>query len=61
LVLDDFRPDLESFRPLAEYDFTSPPLPWELNYELWNWGMTGEEVSAAFSDYLRSAQDGIGR
>jgi LmbE family N-acetylglucosaminyl deacetylase len=61
LALDDFRPDLESFRPLADYDFTRPPLPWELNYELWQWGMTGAEVSAAFSNYLRNAQDGIGR
>jgi len=61
LVLEDFPPDLESFRPLADYDFTRPPLPWQLNYELWKWGMTGGEVSAAFVEYLRSAQDGMGR
>lgn len=61
LVLDDFRPDLESFRPLVDYDFSRPPLPCKLNYELWQWGMTGGEVSTAFSDFLRSEQDGIGR
>lgn len=61
LVLDVFRPDLESFRPLADYDFTHPPLPWELNYELWKWGMTGGELSAAFVECLRNAQDGSGQ
>jgi hypothetical protein len=38
---------------LASYDFTRPPLPWKLNYEHWQWSMTGAEVSAAFAEYLR--------
>ncbi len=52
LVLDGFRPELEQFRPLADYDFTRPPLPWKLNYEHWGWKMSGEEVAAEFRNYL---------
>jgi N-acetylglucosamine malate deacetylase 2 len=58
LVLDGFRPDVETFRPLASYDFSRPPLPWKLNYEHWQWGMTGAEVSAMFSEYLNGAWEG---
>ena len=54
LVLEQFRPEVEQFRPVADYDFTQRPLPWKLNYELWQWKMTGEEVSAAFASYLKS-------
>jgi len=61
LLLDVFRPDLETFRPIADYNFRVPPLPWKLNYELWRWKMSGSEVSAAFDDYLRNELDGIGR
>jgi LmbE family N-acetylglucosaminyl deacetylase len=58
LVLDGFRPDVETFRPLAGYDFSRPPLPWKLNYEHWGWGMTGVEVSAVFSAYMNGASEG---
>ena len=54
LVLDHFRPQVEQFRPVADYDFTQRPLPWKLNYESWQWSMSGEEVSAAFALYLKS-------
>ncbi len=55
LTLDGFgfRTDLEIFRPMVDYDFFRPPLPWKLNYEHWGWPMTGEQVAAAFSAYLR--------
>jgi LmbE family N-acetylglucosaminyl deacetylase len=53
LALESFRPEYETYRPLAAYDFTRPPLPWKLNYEWWQWPMTGAEVSAAFAEYLR--------
>jgi LmbE family N-acetylglucosaminyl deacetylase len=53
LVLDAFRPEIEQFRPIAAYDFTQPPFPWKLNYELWQWSMTGQQVSEAFSELLR--------
>jgi LmbE family N-acetylglucosaminyl deacetylase len=53
LVLDGFRPEIEQFRPMFDYDFTRRPLPWKLNYELWQWKMGGEEVAAKFASYLR--------
>jgi LmbE family N-acetylglucosaminyl deacetylase len=54
LVVDGFRPELETFRPIANYDFTRRPMPWKLNYEVWQWKMSGDEVAAAFADYLKS-------
>lgn len=54
LTLEHFHPQRESFRPLFNYDFTVPPLPYKLNYEWWQWKMTGREVSAAFAAYLES-------
>jgi len=54
LVLDSFRPEVETFRPLANYDFTKPPLPSTLNYEQWQWNMTGVEVAAAFAESLHA-------
>lgn len=56
LTLDVFRPEVEKFRPIANYDFTRPPMPWKLNYEIWQWSMTGEQVAASFADYLRSEE-----
>ena len=53
LVLESFRPDYETYRPLPGHDFTRPPLPWKLNYEYWDWAMTGTEVSETFAEYLR--------
>ncbi len=47
----------ESFRRLARYDYARPPHEGVLNYEAWQWSMTGKQVSAAFMEYLRhSAQ-----
>jgi LmbE family N-acetylglucosaminyl deacetylase len=54
LTLDLFRPETEQFRPIKDYDFTRPPLDWKLNYELWQWNMTGAEVAAAFAAFLES-------
>ncbi len=53
LVLDGFHPEIEQFRPMLDYDFTRRPLPWKLNYELWQWHMTGEQVAAEFASYLK--------
>lgn len=58
-LIDAFQPQREIFRPLAEYDFTQPPLPGKLNYEAWQWSMTGQEVSAAFAAFW-GAQKGAG-
>jgi len=51
-ILEAFQPARESFRPLVDYDFTLRPLPWKLNYEHWGWSMTGEDVAAAFAEYM---------
>jgi N-acetylglucosamine malate deacetylase 2 len=51
-MLESFGPEIEIFRPLANYDFMRPPLPWKLNYEHWGWPMTGEEVAGEFRKYL---------
>lgn len=56
LVLDGFRPEIEQFRPIADYDFTRRPLPWKLNYELWEWKMTGEEVAQEFASYVLTSR-----
>jgi N-acetylglucosamine malate deacetylase 2 len=53
-ILESFRPDYEIYRPLADYDFRRPPLPWKLNYEMWGWAMSGAEVASAFAEYLRA-------
>jgi len=53
LVLDGFHPETEQFRPVANYDFTRPPMPWKLNYEIWQWPMTGSQVAAEFASYLK--------
>jgi len=54
LLIDSFRPQHETYRPIADYDFTQPPLPWKLNYELWQWKMSGQQIAAAFSAFLQS-------
>ena len=47
----------ESFRPLPGYDYTRPPHEGVLNYEAWQWPMTGKEVCAAFETYLNSRSE----
>ncbi|MBV9624513.1 MAG: hypothetical protein JOZ14_11090 [Acidobacteria bacterium] len=44
----------ESFRPLPEYDYGRAPHEGVLNYEAWQWSMTGKQVCAAFQAYLNS-------
>lgn len=56
LTLEAFHPERETFRPIVDYDFTRPPLPWKLNYEHWGWSMSGEEVAEAFREYLHREQ-----
>lgn len=57
LTLNTFRPEIETFRPIRDYDFKRRPFPWKLNYELWQWKMTGEQVSEEFRKYLEANQD----
>lgn len=42
----------ETFRPMPRYDYTRRPHQDILNYESWQWKMTGDEVAAAFKSYL---------
>ena len=46
----------ENFRPVPAYDYTRRPHQDVLNYESWQWKMTGDQVSSAFEAYL-AAQD----
>ncbi len=52
--LQIFDPAREVLRPLAAYDYSVRPHLGPLNYERWQWSMTGEDVSAAYSDFLQS-------
>ena len=42
-ILGHFDRAHERFRPAPRYDFTTPPHPGTLNYELWGWPITGVE------------------
>ena len=41
-TLAPFGTECELFRAAPRYDFTQPPHPGPLNYERYDWGMTGE-------------------
>ena len=47
-ALPSFNTQLERFRPQAAYDYSQRPHAGTLNYEIWKWRMTPEEVCAAF-------------
>ncbi len=53
--LSRFKLAPEIVRPQLAYDYTRPPHAGNTNYEAWQWKMTAQEVSAAFSDFLRSS------
>jgi LmbE family N-acetylglucosaminyl deacetylase len=53
-MLMAFKLDAERFRAAPEYDFTAPPHPGKLNYEGFNWGMTGQRWRQLAADALRS-------
>lgn len=46
-----FGLERETFRPQAAYDYSRPPHDGPLNYEQWQWSMTGREVSEAFAAF----------
>jgi len=47
-ALPSFSVELERFRTQASYAYARRPHAGKLNYELWQWKMTPEEVSGAF-------------
>lgn len=55
-MLKQFSAATEWFRPLAAYDYSQPPHAGVLNYEAWGWPIKGAEVSAAFVNFLQSAE-----
>ncbi len=48
----------EMFRPQKKYDYSRPPHEGKLNYELWQWRMTGAQVSRKFEEFQRERADG---
>jgi N-acetylglucosamine malate deacetylase 2 len=53
--LPSFNSELERFRPQVVYDYSRRPHPGKLNYEVWQWRMTPEEVCAAFVEFSTAA------
>lgn len=50
--LKTFKAEREVVRPMHAYDYTRPPHAGQLNYEAWQWPMTGIDVCREFSRYL---------
>lgn len=50
-ALPSFNVQLERFRPQVAYDYSRRPHEGKLNYEVWQWRMSPEEVCAAFVDF----------
>ena len=50
--LQFFSPERECVRPLPAYDYSLPPHTGQLNYERWQWPMTGNDVCRAFVSFL---------
>jgi LmbE family N-acetylglucosaminyl deacetylase len=44
----------EVFRPMAQYDYSRPPHTGVLNYEAWQWPITGRQVADSFQSFLKS-------
>ena len=53
-----FGLERETFRPQAEYDYSRPPHEGPLNYERWQWSMTGREVSESFMAFQSRPESG---
>ena len=45
----------ETFRPMAQYDYSRPPHDGILNYEAWQWPIKGQQVADKFQEYLQGA------
>jgi hypothetical protein len=44
-----FNAAIERFRPQPSYSFRRPPHPGVLNYESWQWPVTGSQLVQAFA------------
>ncbi len=47
-----FGLDRETFRPQVAYDYSQPPHDGPLNYEQWQWSMTGAQMAEVFARFL---------
>jgi N-acetylglucosamine malate deacetylase 2 len=54
--LQVFGVERETFRPQKDYDYARPPHEGKLNYESWEWSMTGEQVSKKFAEFQKARQ-----
>jgi N-acetylglucosamine malate deacetylase 2 len=61
LALEFFTSEQEQFRPLVAYDYSRPPHPGVLNYEAWQWRMTGADLVRAFAPYIPAASPPLQR
>jgi LmbE family N-acetylglucosaminyl deacetylase len=52
--LQVFGVEREIFRPQKQYDYSRPPHKGKLNYEVWQWSMTGIQVSEKFAEFQRA-------
>jgi LmbE family N-acetylglucosaminyl deacetylase len=52
-----FGLEREMFRPQETYDYSRPPHEGKLNYEQWQWSMTGKQVSQKLSEFQRLRVD----
>jgi N-acetylglucosamine malate deacetylase 2 len=55
-LLRTFTKREEVFRRQPHYDYARPPHEGQLNYEAWQWQVTGKEVSSALSRSLGAAR-----
>lgn len=59
--LQFFSPEVESLRPLPAYDYSMPPHEGQLNYERWQWPMTGSDVCREFVSFLNREGKSVSR
>ncbi len=55
-MVREFAPAVEQLRPLAVYDYSRPPHAGVLNYEAWQWPVTGAQLCEAFATFAAAAQ-----
>jgi LmbE family N-acetylglucosaminyl deacetylase len=53
-VIRAFPQRSELFRRQPRYEYSQPPHPGILNYEAWQWPITGHDVSRAFTEFAPS-------
>ena len=56
-VLAEFPAEIEYVRPMQKYDFTAVPHTGVLNYQSWQWSMTGADLCQAFTQFMRRPPD----